>query len=112
MKLAIVGSREFNNYELLCKTLEKYENISMIISGGAIGADKLGEKFAQNNNIEIKIFYPNWNTHGKKAGILRNKIIVENADEVIAFWNGESKGTLSTINFAKQLNKKCVVINI
>ncbi len=104
MKIAVVGSRTFDNYELLCLELDKLE-VTEIISGGAAGADSLGEKYAVECEIPIKIFKPDWNRYGKKAGMIRNSDIVDNCDILIAFWNGHSNGTKDSINKAKIVNK-------
>ena len=74
--LAVVGSREFNNYKLLKDKLNSIENISKIVSGGAFGADKLAELYAEEYNIETNIIKPNWSTYGKSAGAIRNKEII------------------------------------
>ncbi len=65
MKLAIVGSRSFNNYNLLKDTINKYDNIKLIINNSAIGTDKLAEQYAKEYNIETKIYLPDWNKYGK-----------------------------------------------
>lgn len=112
MKLAIVGSRNFNNYDLLCDLLEsKKVKITTIISGGAVGADSLGKKFAMENNINYIEYLPNWSTHGKSAGYIRNKLIIENSDAVLAFWDGISKGTKHSIDIAISLKKPIKIIN-
>lgn len=108
VRLAVVGSRTFHDYNRLREVLFKYTP-SEIVSGGAVGTDSLAERYAKEQNIALTIFRPDWNTHGKKAGFLRNKIIVEHSDRVIAFWDGKSKGTKSTIDYAKQLKKECVI---
>jgi hypothetical protein len=108
MKLSIIGSREFNDYNLMIKKINELydiQNITTIISGGAIGADKLAEKFAKDNNIKIELYLPDWNRYGKSAGYIRNKLIIENCDEVIAFWNGKSPGTKLSIDIAEKLKK-------
>jgi predicted Rossmann fold nucleotide-binding protein DprA/Smf involved in DNA uptake len=109
MKIAVVGSRGFNDFEKLEKELNKYE-IDEIISGGAKGADALAEKYAKNHNIPVKVFKPDWRKYKRGAGLIRNKQIVENADIVVAFWDGASKGTKFTIDYAKKLNKKVVIV--
>jgi len=112
MKLVIVGSRSFNNYNLLKDTINKYDNIKLIISNSAIGADKLAEQYPKEYNIETKIYLPDWNKYGKKAGPIRNELIIKDCDIVIAFWDGESRRTLSSINIAKTLNKKLKLIKL
>lgn len=111
MKAAIIGSRGFDNYNLVCETLSEYENqITLMVSGGAKGADKLGEKWAKEKNKEVLIFYPEWEKYGKSAGFKRNKDIIENSDIVFAFWDGQSKGTQSSIELSKKLNKELKII--
>lgn len=111
MKLAIIGSRDFIDYDFLCSTLEKYKpKITTVVSGGARGADKLGEKWANENNIETLIFYADWDTHGKKAGFIRNVDIIKNCDVCIAFWDGKSKGTQHSLSLCEKYNKPTKVI--
>jgi hypothetical protein len=113
MKLAIVGSRDFNDYEYLKKVLEPIrDKVSLIISGGAKGADTLGERYAKENNIPVQIFYPDWNKFGKSAGFKRNVDIVNNCDAVVAFQINDSKGTQHTINIAKEKGKKVKVFKL
>lgn len=112
VNIAIVGSRNFYDYDILVEFIKENIDINIIklvISGGAVGADSLAERFAYNFNIEKKIFKPDWQKYGKRAGFLRNKTIIENADIVFAFWDGESRGTLSSINLAKEQDKKLYV---
>jgi hypothetical protein len=113
MKLAIIGSRTFTNYELLQETLEPHKHkITQVISGAAKGADLFGEKWAIENNIETLIFPAEWGKHGKKAGYIRNEDIIKNCDCVIAFWGGESKGTKHSLSLCKKYNKPFKIINI
>jgi len=111
MKIAVVGSRNFHDYELLKKTLTEYE-ITSIVSGGANGADSLGERYADEHNIPTMIFKPDWKRFGRGAGRIRNKTIVENADLVIAFWDGLSKGTQMSIEIAKKVNKPLRIVMV
>lgn len=110
MKLGIIGSRSFSDYTLLFKEVSKFENITLIISGGAVGADLLGERYAKEHKIPTRIFYPDWNRFGKRAGFLRNLDIVRNSDHIIVFWNGISRGSQDSINKAKELNIPVTVI--
>lgn len=111
MNIAVIGSRNFSDYNKLETILNNLKpNITKIISGGAKGADSLAEKWAKNNNIETKIFIPDWNKHGKAAGFIRNKLIIMDADEIVAFWDGKSKGTQNSINLAKEKGIKIHLI--
>ena len=116
MKLAIVGSRTFNDYALLANTifssLSPLDFITEIISGGAKGADKLGADFAENNGIPILIFPAEWGKFGKSAGFIRNQTIVDNCDMVLAFWDGVSRGTADTIAKAKKAKKPTFIVYI
>lgn len=114
IKLGVVGGRNFRDYVLLKRVLDRLKNrtnISTIVSGGAKGADSLGKRWAQENQVELIEFLPDWKTHGKKAGFIRNREIVESSTAIVAFWDGKSKGTQNTIQTAKKLNKKVLVIN-
>jgi hypothetical protein len=113
MKLAIVGSRTFDNYKLLEKSITGLYNLSQItciVSGGARGADTLGEIFGKKFHIPLSVHKPQWDTYGKKAGFIRDKEIVDEADEIIAFWDGVSPGTKITIQCANKVNKKVTIV--
>jgi len=119
MKLAIIGSRDFNDHPRLIDTILDYYSdgvfgkrlrISEIISGGAAGADSLGAKFAKENNIKLTVFLPDWNAFGKRAGFIRNRDIIVNCNAVLAFWDGASKGTQNSLSIAKELKKDTLVI--
>jgi len=104
-KLAIVGSRDFEDYETLKDFITSTVNLDeydTVVSGGAKGADLLAEKFADDFNKLKVIFKPDWSRYGDKAGYLRNTDIIETADECIAFLNRpDSYGTLDSIKKAK-----------
>ena len=105
MKVAIIGSRDFNNYELLAKTLDDF-TIDMIVSGGAKGADTLAERYALLHDIEILIFKPDYKLYSRGAPLKRNFQIVDASDIVLAFWDGKSRGTKHAIDYALSQNKQ------
>ena len=108
MKLAIVGSRTFNDYELFCKEIDKLQifyQIDTIISGGAIGADSLAKFYANEHNISLIEYRADWKKYGKSAGMIRNQTIINESDFVIAFWDGVSRGTKNSIRKAKKCEK-------
>lgn len=109
MKLLIAGSRSITEFDL-----EKYitEDIDTILSGGACGIDTLAEEFADKNRLSKIILRPKYNRYGKCAPLKRNEELVHIADELLIIWDGKSKGTLHTINYAKKLNKKLTIITI
>jgi hypothetical protein len=111
MKLAIIGSRDFTDYSLLSFELEPYKSkITQVISGGARGADKLGERWAIQNKIPTQIFYADWDNLGKRAGFIRNEDIIKNCDIVIAFWDGKSNGTKHSLSLCEKYNKPKKII--
>lgn len=115
MKIAIIGSRIFDDYEYLKSSIlseMRVEEITHIVSGGARGTDTLAEIFADEFGIDKVIFKPEWDRYGKAAGMIRNSFIVDEADVVFAFWNGKSKGTNDSIMKAKKRNKKVYIVDI
>jgi len=113
IRLGIIGSRAFDSYTLLDKTIKElpfYNDITEIVSGGAAGADRLGALFARDNQLKLTEFLPRWDKYGKKAGFMRNETIVQNSDVIVAFWDGVSKGTLNTINLTKKVHKHLYVV--
>lgn len=114
MKIAIVGSRSFNDYDLMKQVIDNYKEsnnvfFSAVVSGGARGADSLGERYANENGLEKIIFKADWAKFGKRAGFLRNVDIIKNCDICFAFWDGESHGTKHDIDLCKEYNKLCIV---
>ena len=111
IKIVIAGCRNFNNYELakefidLCISDIRGENEIVIISGGAKGADSIGEQYAKENGFEIQRFPADWKRYGRSAGPKRNKEMAEYCDFAICFWDGKSKGTKSMIGYAEKLGK-------
>ncbi len=107
MKIAIIGSRGIKKLNL-----SDYlpPDITEIVSGGAIGVDTLARRYAIANNIKLTEFLPDYDTHGKKAPLLRNLTIIEHADKVLAFWDGKSTGTKFVIDNCHKKNIPVEVI--
>lgn len=113
MIVAVIGSRTFDtekDYQTLYHELSRI-TITKIVSGGAAGADTLANRYAKAKSIPIEVIRPDWSI-GKHAGMLRNTLIIEKADLVVAFWDGISKGTLDSIKKAKKMNKEFLVFVI
>ena len=107
MKMLIVGSRCIKKFDL-----SEYipNNVSLIISGGASGIDTLAEEYADTHGISKLILRPSYEQYGKFAPLERNRRMVDIADKVLAIWDGKSRGTRFTIDYAKKLEKDIVVI--
>lgn len=124
LRVIIAGSRDFNDYKLLKKSAIEIitkktmlPDLTRIISGGARGADTLGERFANEMGLEISRFIPDLDGLGKRAGYVRNaemaKFAVEDDNDgmLIAFWDGKSRGTKHMIDLAKRYGLEVHVVN-
>lgn len=103
MKTIIAGSRNLNDPKLVQLAVKDCGwDITEVVCGGAKGIDTIGAGWAKENNIPVKFFPADWDTLGKRAGIMRNLEMACYADALIAIWDGISKGTLHMITAAKQ----------
>ncbi len=109
MRVAVVGSRGIDNIDL---SVYIDEIPDLIVSGGAKGMDQVAERWAKIKGIETLIFKPEYEKFGRGAPLRRNATIVDNSDIVYAFWDGISKGTKHTIDYAKKVGKKVRVFII
>lgn len=75
---------------------------SAIVSGTARGADEFGERWAAQHQLRVHQFPADWGTHGKRAGPIRNRQMAQNAEGLVAVWDGRSRGTRTMIEFARQ----------
>ena len=91
---------------------KRKEEIKEVICGGARGADSYGETWAISNQIPIKYMLADWEKLGKAAGFIRNHQMGDYADELIAFWDGESSGTKDMIDYMNSLNKPVQIVEI
>ncbi len=108
MKLAVIGSRGFRDYGLMDNKLKELSP-SLIISGGAKGADSYAEMWARRNLVQTEIYLPDHKKY-KHPYHHRNRLIVEACDELIAFWDGSSTGTKYTIGYARKMNKPVIIV--
>lgn len=106
MIIAIIGSRD-----LWVEDLSAYipQQATEIVTGGARGIDRCAEEYANKNGIKLTVFLPAYKKHKRGAPLIRNRKIIEAADEVIAFWDMKSHGTRHSIELCKKLNKKLTV---
>ena len=104
MKVIIAGGRDFNDFPALVSAVrQRVQDVTTpieVVCGGAAGADALGKLMAEKEGWEVAMFPADWSKHGRAAGPIRNKEMAEYADCLIAFWDGESRGTKSMIDLA------------
>jgi hypothetical protein len=115
MKVLVTGGRNYSNKEFLYSILDTINSkspISLIIHGGANGADKLSGDWGTYRDIDVKVYKADWDTHGKKAGILRNIEMLDDSkpDLVVAFFGGN--GTLHMKTYAKKQGYKVLDLGV
>ena len=100
MRVAVIGSRG-----LRVNNLERYlpDDVTEIVSGGAKGIDSCARVYALENRIKLTEFLPEYDKYGRSAPLKRNITIIENADLVLAFWDGVSHGTKYVIDNCKRM---------
>jgi len=86
--------------------LSKITDDIEIVSGGARGADALGERYAKDRGYSLRVFPAEWDRYGKRAGYLRNAEMAKYANALLAFWDGESRGTRHMIQIARESGLK------
>ena len=133
IRVGIVGSRKYENRKKIKEFIFKLKTDkgadTIIVSGGCkTGADRYAKKYALELGLQYQEFPPfheTWNIYcpkdkrdygrpySVKNFFARNKIIAAYSDYVVAFIprGVESKGSMSTISYAKKFGKKHLVIN-
>ena len=108
-KVIVAGSRTASGayiYSLLERKLDailKHKAVThdiVIVSGTARGADLLGEQYAKSRSFQVERYPADWDQFGKRAGYLRNEEMAQNADALVALWDGQSRGTKHMIDIA------------
>jgi hypothetical protein len=129
MKVIIAGSRNIEDYKIVEEAVKKSGfKVTEVVSGGARGVDTLGEKYASENNLSLKVFKAEWgnldvpkykikkNKYGKLynigAGFERNELMGKYADALIAIWDGKSNGTKHMIQCMRKSGKKIFVESV
>lgn len=102
MRTIIAGSRDFIDYRLLCQNMNTLDwPVTVVLCGMAKGADLLGKQWAEENNIPVEEYPAKWTELGKAAGYVRNLQMANESDALVAFWDGESRGTSHMIRIAQ-----------
>lgn len=114
-RVIVAGSRSFTDYATMERVLDHvlselvHGGTVEIVSGTARGADRLGERYAEEHDLELSQFPADWKKYGKRAGIVRNEEMAVYATHLVAFWDGESKGTRHMIAKARELGLGVIV---
>jgi hypothetical protein len=117
MKLAVIGSRGLS-VSVVDVLLElqavgvQLSDIELIISGGAVGVDFVANELSDTLGVPLRVCVPDYTRDGHRAPFIRNNDIIKNSDFVLAFWDGESKGTAYTLKVAVNRGIPCKIIRI
>jgi len=109
-KVAIVGSREWSDYEIIRDYVYSLDANDTVVSGGARGVDSFAEFYAIERGLDVLIFRADWDQHGRRAGLIRNHDIVQKCDRLVAFWDGKSTGTQHSVRLAREADKPVLLL--
>jgi hypothetical protein len=110
MKVIVAGSRGITESTLVARAIQTSGfYVTELVSGGAKGADRLGEAYAKQHGIPVRQFIPNWGT-GRGAGMKNNSDMANYADALVAIWDGQSRGTKNMIERMRKMNKPVHVV--
>ncbi len=117
MRIVVGGCRNFSDYELIERHLDRllapYDHSGIVfLSGHCAGVDLLAERYAKEHALAVELYPANWKRYGRAAGPIRNEEMVIQADCVVAFWDGASRGTKSLISYAQKQGKELHIISI
>ena len=101
MRVAIVGSRGYPRPMAVVRYVRELPAGTTVVSGGASGVDSWAANAAVFHHLDTLVFRADWKAHGRAAGMMRNQDIVDAADRLVAFWDGESRGTKDSIAKAR-----------
>lgn len=108
MKVIVAGGREFGGIAIVTQVLDNlFSNTEVditIISGGATGADAMGEMYARSKGTKPEVYKAKWTELGNGAGHIRNAEMAKVGDVLVAFWDGASPGTANMIKQARKDN--------
>lgn len=110
--VAVVGSRDYPEIDFVrywVWTMRPF--IAVLISGGAGGVDLAAEDAGLDYGLDVVSRPADWDRYGRAAGPVRNTQVVRIADDVVAFWDGVSRGTADTIGKARDASKLRAVYN-
>lgn len=111
MRVIIAGSRNLKDYQLVEDAVRRSGfEISTILSGHAPGCDRLGEEYAKRHDIPCELWPAYWGVYGNRAGFIRNRDMAQNAEALIAVWDGVSPGTKRMLSIARRMGLKVYLL--
>lgn len=111
-RVAVIGSREYRDLYTVGWFVRGLPAGSVVISGGARGVDRAAAEAAKQAGHALVEHLPDYGTHGKRAPLVRNALIVEDCDRLVAFWDGASTGTMHTVGLARKAGKPVEIIEV
>lgn len=110
MRVIVAGSRDRFDYEVVVDAIEAAPfPITTLLCGMARGVDMYGFIWAKKKGIPIREYPADWERWGKAAGAIRNQLMAQKADALIAVWDGRSRGTADMIDKMRRLQKPVFV---
>lgn len=104
MRVLVCGSRSWDDPDEIRKVLERLPRESVVVHGGARGADRMADTIARSLGLQVEEYKADWGRHGRAAGFVRNRLMIDTKpDLVVAFWDGRSTGTEHTLRLAGRL---------
>jgi hypothetical protein len=112
MRVIIAGSRDITDYQALCDAVQQSDfPVGRVLTGMARGVDTLAIRYATEKCLPLDQFPAQWNKWGRSAGYRRNEQMAQNADALIAIWDGRSPGTRHMIDVAKARGLRIFVVS-
>lgn len=115
VRVGVVGTREpSRTYAEVAADIDAFRDGTpvVIVTGGARGVDSYGMRYAAEHGLPLDIYWPLWDTLGRRAGFLRNVDIVEHSDVILAWPGIGGSGTQHTVNIARESNTPCISVEI
>lgn len=112
MRIGIVGSRDYPDLDEVREYVRSLSMDTVVVTGGAPGVDTVAEEEARLLGLKVVVHRAQWDKYGRRAGMLRNKVLVDDCDKVVAFWNEVSTGTKNTISVASKAGKLLRVFRV
>jgi hypothetical protein len=113
MKLIIAGAQTFTDYQHLCQALAPDRHrITLVLTGGARGAEQLGYRWAWKHTVRHRLFHTEWERFGKTAGVRRNHQMAQAGDVLVVCGDDPSPGTAHLMQCMQALGKPVVLVSV